>query len=73
MSEFKAYLAHIKKIEAERWLVELNISDYPKMKTEDRGKLYRSIQKIASPESNKPISFKEFARKQGNGIGKARN
>lgn len=63
-SELRGYYKIARQLEAERALRQLNISDYPRMKAEDRKKFYKALRKTAYPnEKQKVLSATEIARK----------
>ncbi len=60
------YYEAITVLEAQDALVTMNISDYPRMKKDDRSKFYREMRKRAYPQHlQKQMSFEDFAKKVG--------
>ena len=57
----QAYFEAITVIEAQSRLVDMNVSDYPKMKNEGRKKFFRDMRKMAYPEGlQNQMSFEDF-------------
>ena len=55
-------------LQARDRLVDMNIMDYPRMKTESRRKLHRQVNKLANPvHLQKPMDFDEFIQKVNSG------
>ena len=59
-------------LQARENLLELNISDYPRMDKNNRRKFFNSIKRIATSNDNTPLTTTEdfakfFERKLGNG------
>jgi len=62
------YYNAITVIEAQQRLVEMNIADYPRMKSHDRKNFYNRIKKAAHPEEmQKKMDFDEFFKVMGHG------
>lgn len=58
------YYKAITHIEAEHYLVDMNIVDYPRMTKDGRRSFYRSMVKMTHRgQIGKEMSFDEFARK----------
>lgn len=68
------YYEAITVIECQENLVDMNITDYPRMKSDGRKDFYRKMRKLAYPQSlQKEISFEEFAKKLGMTDGRRNN
>ena len=66
--EVVEYYEAITVLEAQDRLVEMNISDYPKMSKENRRKYFRSMKKLAHPAHlQKTVDFADFIKKVSNG------
>ena len=64
------YYEAITVIEAQQTLVDMNVSDYPRMKSDGRKKYYRSMRKLAYPVDLVPpkeMDFEEFFERMGHG------
>lgn len=61
------YYQAITVIDAEKRLVDMNITDYPKMKNEGRKKFHRDMRKLAQPEHlRQTMDFDDFIKRMTN-------
>lgn len=57
------YYEAVTVIEAQQCLVEMNVSDYPRMNGDSRRKFHREMKKKAYPQGlQQEMSFEDFAR-----------
>lgn len=70
-----SYLKSIDRLKAEDALISLEVFSFPKIKEpRDRDKILKKYGRAADPDYlENGITFKEFARKQNNGIGSSRD
>ena len=62
------YYEAITVLDAQSRLVEMNISEYPRMTTDGRKKFHREMRKKGFPEHlRSQMSFEDFARKMNRG------
>lgn len=64
------YYEAVTVIEAQDRMIEMNIADYPRMKTEGRKRFHREMRKKAYPRSlkaQKEMDFDEFFEVMGHG------
>ena len=62
------YFESITVIEAQRYLIEMNITDYPRMKNDGRRQFHRDMRKTAHPkELQKLIEFEDFIERMSDG------
>ena len=65
------YYSAITVLDAQERLVDMNVSDYPKMGKESRKKFFKEMRKKAYPsELQKEVTFDEMARKLNGGRGR---
>jgi hypothetical protein len=66
-SELNGYFKLARQIESQNALRQLNIVDYPKMKSEDRRKFYKALRKEAYPNEKPKVVKLSDAGKYLNG------
>lgn len=52
MDVFMSYYKHITTIEAQNMLMQMQVSDYPNLKKQDRQRLYKQVRKQAYPQGD---------------------
>jgi len=66
LNKFNQLYLATQRLEAEDKLTQLNVIDYPRMKKDDRKKLYDAYKKIAYPNDERKVQTMDaLARFQG--------
>lgn len=67
LKDFEQFYQNIEMIQAQELLISFQSSDYPQLKSDVRGKIYKQVRKTAYPNENKRISTQEEVERFFNG------